>query len=986
MDKAVPAQRQKEADTRHLAELIPAAQEEQNCLTALFLTNPLDDRRKLMHEKGSRVDGTCEWIKTNELFESWLRSRSQLLWISGGPGKGKTMMSIFLAEELERSVKKSQDTLFLQYFCDNKDERRNTAVAVIRGLIFQLLLLRPTLFNHILPSFRTQKESLFANSSFETLWRIFETMVHDPVLGTINCVLDGLDECNKASLEALVKKLKDLFSTKFDKTSTCHLRLIIVSRELPDFILEALSNFPRIRLDADAANEVNNDICRFIQVKVDELSRYRQYPEPLRRYVKDVLLNRAAGTFLWIGIVAKELSKYTSSEVEKTLELFPPGLEALYARMLLQINEHRRENAAKILRWVVMAIRPLTLTELGTAIETRARHSLGLGCVEAVRDQVSYCGYFLTIKNDEVGLIHQSVKEYLLRKTPDPDPKLEVFRINEEKVNLEIARKCMDYLQNGFLAAGEFSHEAMHGRLKDTPGLTTFPLLSYAALHWPEHTRFLSSAVDVVDLSLPFFKEKSPVRESWLKTYWATKEHGDLPGSFSLLHLAAYFGIVPLTAKLLFKKSRINRLRLYGSGNERDSSVNKRDSNDQTALHWAAKGGHSAVVQLLLENGADIEVKNSNGLTPLHSAAERGNEAVAYLLLKKGVDIEAKDESGWMALHSAARGGHKAITRLLLAAGGDIDAKDKSGSTALHEAAGSGHDAIVRLLLDNGANIEANNYNKWTTLHSAAEGGNEAVVRLLLVKRANVKAETSFLLTALHLAAKRGHIAVVQLLLEAKGVVEGKDESGATALHFAAGNGHVAVVQLLLEATGDIEMKDKSGVTAVHRAAWGGYEVVVRLLLERGADIEAKNSNGWTALHSAAWGGHEVVLRLLLEKGADIEAKNSNGWTALHLAAGKGHETVVQLLLEKGADIEAKDPYGCTTLRLVAKSGNEAIVWLLLAKGADAEAKDVSGKTALYWAMKFGHAAVERLLREKGTDAIAKDRHCSRGLRMGTKR
>src|ERR1700721_1581 len=89
--------------------------EAQACLSALFLTDPRDDREKLVHTKGSRVDGTCKWIKTNALFDSWFRSHSQLLWLSGGPGKGKTMLSIFLAEELERIAKHSRDTLFLQY-------------------------------------------------------------------------------------------------------------------------------------------------------------------------------------------------------------------------------------------------------------------------------------------------------------------------------------------------------------------------------------------------------------------------------------------------------------------------------------------------------------------------------------------------------------------------------------------------------------------------------------------------------------------------------------------------------------------------------------------------------------------------------------------------------------------------------------------------------------------------------------------------------
>jgi hypothetical protein len=102
-----------------------------------------------------------------------------------------------------------------------------------------------------------------------------------------------------------------------------------------------------------------------------------------------------------VGIVAKEPRKYKATETENALELSPSGLEELYSRMLLQIDVDRRDTAAKILRWVVMAVRPLTLSELSAAIETALRPSVGFSCVEVIRDQVTFCGYFLTIKEDD---------------------------------------------------------------------------------------------------------------------------------------------------------------------------------------------------------------------------------------------------------------------------------------------------------------------------------------------------------------------------------------------------------------------------------------------------------------------------------------------------------------------------------------------------------------------------------------------------------
>lgn len=96
-------------------------------------------------------------------------------------------------------------------------------------------------------------------------------------------------------------------------------------------------------------------------VKVSELAECRTYPALLSACVKDVFRKIAQGAFLWVGLVAKELKKYKFTEVNGMLEQFPPGLDGLYARMLLQIGNSRREFAAKTLKWVVMAKRPLTL-------------------------------------------------------------------------------------------------------------------------------------------------------------------------------------------------------------------------------------------------------------------------------------------------------------------------------------------------------------------------------------------------------------------------------------------------------------------------------------------------------------------------------------------------------------------------------------------------------------------------------------------------
>eukprot|EP00439_Symbiodinium_sp_Y106_P023645 s2090_g2.t3 len=96
------------------------------------------------------------------------------------------------------------------------------------------------------------------------------------------------------------------------------------------------------------------------------------------------------------------------------------------------------------------------------------------------------------------------------------------------------------------------------------------------------------------------------------------------------------------------------------------------DADGLTALHWAARSGKEAIVELLLSAGADAEGRDKKGRTSLHWAATMGQAAVAEKLLE-ATDPEAEAADAWLPLHFAAQGGHVEVIQALLRRGADVN-------------------------------------------------------------------------------------------------------------------------------------------------------------------------------------------------------------------------------------------------------------------------------------------------------------------------
>lgn len=116
-----------------------------------------------------------------------------------------------------------------------------------------------------------------------------------------------------------------------------------------------------------------------------------------------------------------------------------------------------------------------------------------------------------------------------------------------------------------------------------------------------------------------------------------------------------------------------------------------------TALVLAASYGRTETVQLLIENGANVNAREIDGKTALMMAASHGHTETAKLLIENGADINTKDEDGNTTLMWAAEENTETV-QLLIENGANVNARNKNGKTALMWAIYYGHTETADIL------------------------------------------------------------------------------------------------------------------------------------------------------------------------------------------------------------------------------------------------------------------------------------------------
>ena len=156
------------------------------------------------------------------------------------------------------------------------------------------------------------------------------------------------------------------------------------------------------------------------------------------------------------------------------------------------------------------------------------------------------------------------------------------------------------------------------------------------------------------------------------------------------------------------------------------ASAGHRGSKGRTPLHHAAKTTSTETVRLLLDAGASVDEQDDNGVTALRLAR---TTAISELLISRGADVNHLCGDGWTPLTVAASSGDVRLVERLLCAGADPDLAGANGWTPLHHAAASGAGDCADLLLIAGAEPNPNTSDGWTPLALASDPQTVEILR-----------------------------------------------------------------------------------------------------------------------------------------------------------------------------------------------------------------------------------------------------------------
>jgi ankyrin repeat protein len=424
----------------------------------------------------------------------------------------------------------------------------------------------------------------------------------------------------------------------------------------------------------------------------------------------------------------------------------------------------------------------------------------------------------------------------------------------------------------------------------------------------------------------------------------AATANRDLPMLQTLVRLGMK---VPDDCPVLNEAVRIGDLDAVKAYIQCGANINASESNwGGSALHQALYYGHEAILDALLEAGADVNTSTDFGWTPLHVVAQTGRIDHAKRLIERGARPQVANQDGMTPVHEAIWHGKLEFARWLSATSGIMDA---------HIAAGFGDLAAAKKLYPDSKALDEKMARGPSPVFWAAMSNQLPVVEYFVASGVDVNLVDSRGRSLLICAARRGADAVVGFLVKQGAKLqlapsENSYEWEVSPLHAAAAGGHLKTMRILLDHGIEVDFSEGiAGESPLCIAAKENQLDAIRLLVERGANLNGA-AEGSNPLCEAISRHRFEACRLLLELGASPNGAEGNpntnqGTYPLASAVSYRQPEIFELLLKHGAD--PRNLRGGLALSQCIDGGDPQLTLRLIELGADVNCHQRSGSILL---------------------------------------
>ncbi|KAL2857293.1 hypothetical protein BJY01DRAFT_242364 [Aspergillus pseudoustus] len=458
-------------------------------LQALECPDPFIVKNRLKASKDELLFKAIEWVFQDPKYCLWQKEDdTRLLWISGGAGKGKTMMTICLIEQLSQD----DSSIITYFFCQNADYELNSVRGIIKGLIHQLIQQRKDLLEILQRRWDATHERFNVNiSSWRILWDIFLEMINHCKRRRLYVVVDALDECQD---EGMAEFLKNLVRTGLHHPNV---RWLLTSRPLDVADRELLTTAEQVGIGLELNSDHLEAAMRtYVKHKIRYLYPIQSCGQQMPQQIETELLQRSEGTFLWVSLVCKMLEDDGNGERvppgKALLEIqnMPPGLHSLYEQIFQQVLKGKAgivDACLRLLKVMMLVFRPLNRAEVFSVT--------GLSEEEISSEMIiGRCASFIKMRGSTIEFVHQSSRDFLAGSS--------LFTCDDYG-HEEIALSCLSYM------SGVLEPNLIRLPLPNS-GPPTKPLedrkfddqaavldtLDYAATFWADH--YAASQKEVV--------------------------------------------------------------------------------------------------------------------------------------------------------------------------------------------------------------------------------------------------------------------------------------------------------------------------------------------------------------------------------------------------------------------------------------------------------------------------------------------------------